>query len=186
MKYFWLLAFAVTTCSCWGKRENFPDPDYYKKVMGWKPVYAADSVSKKLTVYNNAQAVENAGKILVFGNYIFQNDFGKGIHVIDNSSPANAHRIAFWSLPGNTELSVKGNFMYVNNYNDLVVIDISNRTTPVIVNRLKNTFYSADAQYPYPWQAPPEAGYFECPKYNNDSIVVSWVKDSVQKFCFKP
>ena len=157
--------------------------DYSKKVLGWKAKYAADTAVKKIKFYNTARPMIAAGKIYVFGNTIFQNDIGKGIHLIDNSSPSNAQRVAFIELGGNTDISIKGNYLYANNYNDMVVIDITNITAPVEIKRFKGVFNTMDSQRPYTWQAPPDTGFYECPRYFNDSMIVSWVKDSVQQFC---
>ena len=41
------------------------------------------------------------GKIYALGNYLFINEKQEGIHVIDNTDPANPQKITFWSIPGN-------------------------------------------------------------------------------------
>ncbi|MCP9749623.1 hypothetical protein [Ferruginibacter sp. HRS2-29] len=187
MRYFLSVIILLQLCSCfWGKK---PGPGDYvaTKVWGWRPVYAHESTYSDLTVSNTPRSVEKAGKIYVYGNKIFQNEIGKGIHVIDNSNSAAAHRIAFWGLPGNTEFSIKGNYLYANNYTDLVVIDLSNNTSPQIIKRIKNSFIAYDQQNPYPWQAPEESGYFDCPNSYPDSMVVNWRRDSISSnSCYKP
>jgi hypothetical protein len=185
MKVFYYLLGIMFLSSCWGKKPFVitTPPDYYKKVMGWKPVYGADSAYKKVKYFNTPRAMSQAGKIYVFGNTIFQNDVGKGVHLIDNSSPANAHRVAFIELSGNTDIAIKGNFLYANNYNDMVVIDITNINAPLEVKRFKQTFNTNNGTNPYIWQAPKDTGYYECPKIYNDSIIIDWVRDSVMQFC---
>lgn len=186
MKVFYCLFSVALLTSCWGKKPYYPDQiDYSKKVMGWKAVYAADTACKKVKYFSTPRAMNQAGKIYVFGNTIFQNDVGKGIHLINNTTPANAQRVAFIELGGNTDIAIKGNFLYANNYDDMVVIDITNINTPVEVKRFKKVFYTYDAMKPYIWQAPKDTGYYECPKYNNDSIIINWVRDSVQQYCRK-
>lgn len=187
MRYFLLIFLVIQFSSCfWGKKQN-PGNYVVTKVWGWRPVYAHESTYTNITVSNTARPVEKAGKIYVFGNMIFQNEIGKGIHVIDNSNPSTAHRIAFWGLPGNTEFSMKGNYLYANNYTDLVVIDLSNNHSPQIIKRIKNSFSAYNQQNPYPWQAPEESGYFDCPNFYPDSMVVSWRRDSVySNTCYKP
>ncbi len=169
--------------SCWPKKPYLEQQ--YKKVLGWIPVYGADTAYKKLTYHSSPKPMTKAGKIYVMGTTIYQNDIGKGIHVINNSTPSSARRTAFLELPGNTEMAVKGNIMYANNYNDLVLIDLNNATKPVVIKRLVNMFASYNAQKPYAWQAPPDSGYYECPRFYNDSIIVKWVKDSVYQSCYK-
>lgn len=183
MLLFALAVILFTSCN-WRTNKPYIDPvDYSKKVMGWKPAYAADTSIKKLKFYNTARPIVAAGKIYVFGNTIFQNDIGKGIHLIDNASPSNAKRVAFIELAGNTDISIKGNYLYANNFNDMVVIDITNISAPVEVKRFKGVFNTFDSQRPYNWQAPPDTGYYDCPRYFNDSIIVTWVKDSVYPYC---
>ncbi len=184
MKVFYYSLCILLFSSCWGKKPYVLGEDnYYKKVIGWKAVYGADSSYKKVKYFNTPRAMSQAGKIYVFGNTIFQNDVGKGIHLINNTTPANAQRVAFIELGGNTDIAIKGNFLYANNYNDMVVIDISNINNPIEVKRFKQTFNTSDAFKPYLWQAPKDTGYYECPRFNNDSIIVDWVRDSVQQFC---
>ena len=127
-----------------------------------------------------------AGKIYVRGNMIYQNDIGAGIHVIDNSVPAAAHRIAFIEVAGATEIAMKGNSLFTNNYMDIVEIDISNPAAPVEKTRVRDAFYTNDNNFPYVWQAPPSgAGYYLCPQYYTDSVVIDWVKDSVRANCYQ-
>jgi LVIVD repeat len=183
MKVFYCLLSFIFLSSCWGKKY-YPDTiDYSKKVIGWKPIYGADSTFKKVKYYNTPRSMSQAGKIYVFGNAIFQNDIGKGIHIINNTIPANAQRVAFIELGGNTDIAIKGNFLYANNYNDMVVIDITTINAPIEVKRFKNTFNTNDVLKPYIWQAPKDTGYYECPQYYNDSIIINWVKDSVKQNC---
>jgi hypothetical protein len=178
--------FFFISCN-WNIKSRLPfEPiDYSKKVFGWKPTYAADTSVKKIKYFNTPRPMSIAGKIYVFGNTIFQNDLGKGIHLIDNSNPATAKRVAFIELMGNTDIAIKGNYLYANNYNDLVVLDISDVTALKEVKRFKWAFNTLDVQRPYPWVAPPDTGYYECPRFNNDSIIVSWAKDSVYKYCLR-
>ena len=173
----------IILASCWPKKP-YPDRNFVK-VPGWIPIYGADTAYKKLTYHASPVPMIKAGKIYVKGNTIYQNDIGKGIHIINNSNPSAARRVAFLELPGNTEMAVKVNIMYANNYNDLVLIDISNVTSPREVKRLVNMFASYNTQKPYTWQAPPDSGYYECPRFYNDSIVIRWRRDSVYQNCYK-
>ncbi len=83
------------------------------------------------------QSLKNTGKLYVWGKYIFVNEIDKGIHVIDNSDPANAKNVAFIYIPGNVDMAIKGNYLYADAHNDLVVLDVSNpvnATTKKFVN----------------------------------------------------
>ena len=129
--------------------------------------------------------VQYAGKIYVKDKLIFQNDLGYGIHVIDNTNPATATRIGFIRVLGNTEMSIKGNYMYVNSFSDLVVVDISDWQHAREVKRMPNAFNAGGASYYIP--LPEHQVYFQCPGYFTDKIQTGWVRDSVTTYsCYNP
>jgi hypothetical protein len=82
--------------------------------------------------------VQVSGKIYAYNDYIFINDKSKGVHVVDNSNPAFPKKIAFIKIPGNVDISVKGNYLFADSLTDLVVLDISDMTNIHEVNRLEN------------------------------------------------
>ena len=90
-----------------------------------RPVYAEKSVVYANIRSNAPQQVEHPGKIYLYGNYIFLSEVDKGVHIIDNSNPANPVRKAFINIPGNLDIAVKGNTLYADLYTDMVVVDIT-------------------------------------------------------------
>ncbi|HLO89708.1 MAG TPA: hypothetical protein VK172_00960 [Lentimicrobium sp.] len=107
------------------------------------------------------------GKIYFKDNYIFVNEFQQGIHVIDNSNPAEPVILNFIEIPGNIDMAVKGNILYADSYIDLVAIDISDPHNPVEVDRFENAF---------PNVLPPMEDY-SYPVYGLDfskGVVVGW------------
>ena len=92
----------------------------------YKPVYKTTDEVRANIRSNAPKAVEKPGKIYIRGSYIFLNDVDKGIHVIDNSNPAQPRNISFIDIPGSVDLAVKGNTLYADLFTDLVAIDISN------------------------------------------------------------
>lgn len=164
-------------------RDYNSDPPYEPVRFAWKPIYSVDTSYIKVTYQNSSEPVKNAGKIYVYGNYIFQADLGAGIHVIDNSNPAEAKRIGFLEVRGCEEIAIKGSYLYTNNYYDLITIDISRPEQASVVSRTKNAFYAANATVFHTWEVPPDTGWYVCPNLYNDSILVDWVKDSVYAQC---
>jgi hypothetical protein len=149
------------------------NPKYIpESIEGYAPVYAKSSDVNSIVIEPITPTL-NAGKIYAFGNYIFQNDQGKGIHIIDNSNKSNPQKIAFLKIPYNTEIAVKGNFLYANNLNDLVVFDISNPATPTLVKREANVFPTVTQDYPMQNNV-----YFECVDAAK-GVVVSWEKKTL-------
>jgi hypothetical protein len=113
------------------------------------------------------------GKIYAFGNYVFQNDLYTGIHIIDNSNHDAPVKVGFLNLPLNTEMAIKGNYLYANNYVDLVVFDITFPDNPQFVTRVPNVFPPVDQDYP-----PFTNVYFQCPD-KSKGIVVRWEKQDI-------
>lgn len=166
--------------ACWPKPRTRPVVSV-QHVWGNKPVYMARSEAKSISYIDSPQVVRIPGNIYAKGDLIYQLETGKGIHVINNAVPSQAERIGFIVVNGSSQISIKGNFLYTNSYEDLVVIDISTPGTVNLVKRVPNAFASGSAFYYY--VEPPESGYYECPRY--DSVIVDWVKDSIWTNCFK-
>ena len=89
------------------------------------PVYKTTAEVRANIKSNPAKDIQEPGKIVVLGNYIFLNEIDKGIHIIDNSNPSSPKNIAFIDIPGNEDLAVKGNTLYADLYTDLVTLDVS-------------------------------------------------------------
>ena len=144
-----------------------------QNIQAYVPVYAQLSEMGSIDV-QPVQSTAKAGKIYAYGNYIFQNDVNKGIHIIDNSIPAQPAKIAFLKIPYSSELAVKGSYLYANCVSDLLVFDLQNPRQPVLIKRVKDVFPLISQDYP------PFTGiYFVCadPK---KGIVVDWQLQSVK------
>lgn len=147
--------------------ESEPSFDNIGTVQGFRPIYkSAEEIQDIKTL--SPKAVENPGKIYVYQNYLFINEVGKGVHVINNVNPANPQNLSFINIEGNVDISIKDNVLYADNYADLVALDIRNIENIVVLNRIKDVFDS-DKLLP-----PPRTGtYFECPD-KTKGVVVAW------------
>ena len=137
------------------------------------PIYANPSTASQVSV-EPARPIAKAGKIYVFGTWLFENDLYEGIHIIDASNRSNPRKVAFLKVPFSTEIAVKGNYLYTNNVDDLLTFDISNPTAPVLVKRVENVFPVPDQKYPAI-----ENGYFECPNPAK-GIIVRWEQKLIE------
>ncbi len=137
----------------------------------YTPVYRTTAEVRANIKSNAPRPIRQAGKLFLRGQYIFLNEIDKGIHVIDNSNPANPKNAAFIDIPGNMDLAVKGDILYADLYSDFVTLDISdplNVTTKKII----------DNAFPYR-------------RYNNGfvadnrKIIVDWISrdTTVQNDC---
>jgi hypothetical protein len=84
--------------------------------------------------------LQKPGKLYFYDTYVFINESNEGIHVIDNSNPANPRNVAFIKIPGNIDIAVKDNILYADSYIDLLSIDISSPETPRLMHRTENVF----------------------------------------------
>jgi hypothetical protein len=126
------------------------------------PVYKSKNEVYANIKSNAAQEIKSPGKIFMYGNYIFLNEIDKGVHIIDNSNPANPVEKIFIDIPGNLDIAVKGNTLYADLYTDLVAVDISNPLQAKFMKYIPNIF--------------PERNYANGFIADNNRIIVGWVK----------
>lgn len=144
------------------------DPNKNQEVTGWKPVYLSAADMQKID-NQSPKPIVNAGKIYIKDYFLFQIETGEGIHVIDLSTPSDPKKITFIRVPGAQEISIIGNNLYTNNFNDLVILNINEIEEVKVVNRIAGTFNLLNSEIP------PETGYFECID-NSKGIVTGWQK----------
>ncbi len=100
------------------------------------PIYMSYDNLREAIEAEEPRALEEPGKIYFKDNYIFINEYMKGVHVIDISDPATPSPISFINVPGNVDMAIKNNILYVDSYIDIVLIDISDPLAPVEISRL--------------------------------------------------
>ncbi len=128
--------------------------------------------------YTSAKPITNAGKQYVFGNTLYQNELNEGIHIIDVSNPAAPQKLGFLEVPLSTEVALKDGFLYTNNYQDLVVFDLTAPENPRLVKRFKNVFPPANQVYPPFFNV-----LFECSD-TTKGVVVRWeLRNNVKANC---
>ena len=180
-----LLFTSLFLSSCWwinGRRPNEP----YRKVWGYKPVFSNDPELYKIKS-EAPRAMKVPGKIYVRGNLIFQADIGSGIHVIDKTDPANVKPVGFIKVIGNSDMSITGNYMYVNSITSLVVVDISDWRDVKEVKRIPDAFIvGAESNTFQPMIPLPEKNvYYECTSlYSPGQVQTGWIRDSVYNYCY--
>jgi hypothetical protein len=119
---------------------------YYKATL---PVFEKMSVVRKqMTSVVAPQPLEQTGKIYIFKDYLFINEPMKGIHIFNNSNPANPTALSFLNIPGNVDMAVKDNVLYADSYVDLLTFDLSNPEQPTLLHRVEEAFKNV-YQYDY-------------------------------------
>jgi len=142
------------------------------KVDAYVPIYGNVQETKQITL-QSPQPIVNGGKIATLGNYVYQVETDKGIHIIDYTNPAAPVKKGFIKDALCRELAIKGNYIYTNNLTDLVVIDISNPNVVTVSSRIDNSFPDLATQYP-----PCSGCYFECADPAK-GMVIQWTKQQV-------
>lgn len=104
--------------------------------------------------------IGTVGKIYAKDQYIFVNDpYRGGIHIIDNSHPASPGNISFLNIKGNVDIAIKGDYLYADSYNNLVVFNISDPLNARFVKGLPEaTGYPTDQNgLPTGWKTSPDS-----------------------------
>jgi hypothetical protein len=120
-----------------------------RKYVANKPVYMTYEDMRNGIKSLPGDTLEQTGKIYFYGNYVFVNEFMEGIHVIDNTDPANPQNIKFIEIPGNIDMVIKDNHLFVDSYVDLVVLNITDINNIVEVFRVENVFPYLVPEYNY-------------------------------------
>lgn len=175
-----LLATCLTllTISCY-YRDSEPFTGNVKfDGTGYRPVYASAEVVAKVAV-SAARPLKSPRKIYTFDRYLFINEAGEGVHIIDNADPKNPENLSFISILGNYDIAVKGTWLYADNISNLQVIDIADPRSPKLVK----TIPDAIPTHSYP---PFQGIYFECPDAKK-GVVVDWEKVTMdeQPKCYR-
>lgn len=174
----------LSLVSCWNfESRNGLEPPPQQKVWGYKPVFSSDTTLLKVATIA-PQPIKEAGKIFVMGNIIFQNEQGKGIHVLDKSNPAAVVNKGFIRIRGNTEVTMKGSYLYANSFADLLIIDLKDWQAPVEVEKIKHAFWVGANQSANLYLPPPQhATFYECVNYES-GVQTGWVQDSIYATCY--
>ncbi|RAJ92471.1 LVIVD repeat-containing protein [Larkinella arboricola] len=145
--------------------ETNTEVDTAQQVQGLRPVYASYEDVRTIETLE-PQPLKNPGKIYIKGGYLFINEQGRGVHIIDNSNPAKPQKISFVSVPGNIDMAVKDQVLYVDNSVDLVALDIADPRQVTVLKRIKDA-------YPYPSYPSQRGVPFECADPEK-GVVVRW------------
>lgn len=106
----------------------------------FNPIYVQPEEFRIPLTTESPRVMEETGKFYFYNNNILINEKNKGIHIIDNTDPRSPQNIAFINIPGNIDVAIRDNFLYADNYVDLLTIDISDINNPTILCRDEEVF----------------------------------------------
>jgi hypothetical protein len=157
----YLLILSVAFLALQSSSDGDWAPPYYE----YYPVFMNRSnLDKSVSYIDEGQALQNTGKIYYKYPYLYVNERYKGVHVIDNSNPANPVNRGFIAVPGCLDMAVKDNIMYLDNSVDLVSFNLD---THEVTKRLKSVF-------PEPLSPEGYSGSYTRP--GDEYVVVEWIK----------
>ncbi|WP_047551620.1 hypothetical protein [Psychroserpens sp. Hel_I_66] len=159
-----LLCCCFSLQSCWltDAEDDLPPliQDYYEPVTMQRSDFMTTT-----SLQTSPEMIVNSGKIYVKDNFIFINERNKGFHIIDNTDPTNPQNIAFLNVLGSSDLTIKGNAIYVNNATDLLAISLNlQEGTMQITKRVPNAFPQISSPFGNEYYG-----------VNEDEIVVDWI-----------
>lgn len=164
----WLLGLLLLL----GCSHQEPAPEYsYLVYPTYRPVLMTRTALESSVAVLPPQTMHNPGKIYLRGAYVFVNEKFTGIHVIDNTNPAQPRPVSFLRIPGNVDLAVRGNLLYADNGPDLVTLDISDPAHAQPTGRVRDAF----RELPMPESSTLEEAYQPANRPSN-SVVVGWRK----------
>ncbi|MEE9439500.1 MAG: hypothetical protein V3V14_10910 [Saprospiraceae bacterium] len=121
-----------------------------KEVFQYDPVYKTlEEIEKPEIKVDISRAIKNPGKVYYIGNTLFVSEIGEGVHIIDNTDKSNPVPLSFLEIPGNIDVSFRGNSLIADSYFNILFIDISDLDNPVVtssINDIKKQYYHFDKE----------------------------------------
>lgn len=128
------------------------DKVHYKYLLN-VPVYTEYETFRNAGGWESPKSIENDGAIYYKDQHLFMVEPDKGIHFIDISDPSNPFQTGFLNVWGASSMAIRGQYLYVNSFIDLVIYNLSDYYNPVFVDRLEDVFPTAlphsEGNYPY-------------------------------------
>ncbi|MBN2352678.1 MAG: hypothetical protein JXD23_08940 [Spirochaetales bacterium] len=137
----------------------------------YEPVYMSWNDFRSAVKVLPPESIGRRGKIYVKGDYLYVSEPNRGIHVIDVRDPARPAARAFFRVPGNLDVAVKGSALYADSFTDLLVFCLAQEPEDsFLVRRIENVF-------PYdPGQTLGEGEFMSNTRNveKNKGVVIAW------------
>ena len=179
-----LLITIFFTASCEWDSVNTNDRQWVD-VTYVTPVYETASSLADQVVVVEPKEQTSLGKIITYQNYVFVNEPMEGIHIVDHTDPSNPINLSFISIPGNLDMSIVDDHLYVDMFSSLAVFDIRDVLSPKFKESytVENVFdYDTFWNFPFEiWENP--NSYIEYREYpdKNRGIVVDWQIETISE-----
>jgi len=173
--YIFISAVVISSCIS-SDSEPFNERNF--DGTAYRPIYVTESELNNIRISPPSE-LKDPGKIYISDPYLFINDRGTGVHIIDNTDPKNPVKLSFVSIISNYDIAAKGNWLYADNATDMLVFDISDPKMPKLAKRIVNAI-------PVNNFPPFQSVFFECVD-EKKGTVINWEKVVVDKKpkCFR-
>lgn len=133
----------------------------------FRPIYSSYEAVRNIQT-QPPRTIRQAGKIYIKDGFLYINEVGSGIHVVDNRNPEKPVKLSFISIPGSRELAIKDSILYADNVVDLVALNVADPMNVRLMKRIENA-------YPVVTYPAMRNIRFECPE-SSKGLVVGWQK----------
>lgn len=90
--------------------------------------------------YTVDRQTEDISKIYLIGNTLIRTSPGKEIRFYDLTDPRSPRSLGTITMDGNSDVAVRGSYMYADRNYDLMVFDISNLAQPRPIDTIRKVF----------------------------------------------
>jgi len=98
----------ILTAGFYGCNDKILETRSY---IGNKPIYMTYDDMRTGIKSMPAEELKQTGKFYFYNNYVFVNEYLKGVHIIDNTDSSNPVNMQFINIPGNIDMAIKDNFL---------------------------------------------------------------------------
>lgn len=132
LSHVFLLVLVVILSACKDK--------IYRKYIANVPIYMDYESFRASVKMEGPRAIKEQGNIYKKDHYLLIVEPNQGVHFINNANPSSPVKTGFLNVIGCTGMSMKDQYLYVNSYTDMVIVDVSSWSQPKEVARLKDIF----------------------------------------------
>jgi hypothetical protein len=166
-----LLTYVLFAACCLLVGCDNDDPWQRGEIDGYVPIYSTDPMLRQISFQPSRKTI-NGGKLFTAGTNVLQEEADSGLHVISYQDPAHPVKTGFLRIPGFQVAAIEGNYLYANNYNDLIIISLNALSANMPVGRIADIWKQPD----YPGEA---HAYFECVDPSK-GVVVGWRRAKIK------
>lgn len=156
-----MLALFLGSCADKTLRTYTANTPIYQSLEDWRSTEFA---------VTSPEPMVHPGKIYIYNDLLFVNEFLKGVHIIDNSNPAAPVKLGFLEVLANVDMAAFNQTLYLDSYSDLLAFDISDVMNPRLIHRVEDVFNFTN----YALLEGYNPDYPQARVYSDKGVVLGW------------